>query len=162
MRLAIAAGLLLAGADSPAQSGGRIGSSLLLLIDASGSMGDPVGSGNPQAEIEAAKRSAIDALGRAAQTGSVEVAVLAFSGDCANPVPRHQEFTGDVDWLTAFIDSLQPGGGTPMADALLFANRFMHRNGHPGAADRMIMLLADGRTTAAMSTGRWQASRRAG
>ena len=117
----------LAGVQAQAQN---VGSSLLLLIDASGSMGDPVGGGNPQrSRIEAAKSAATAALGRAARTGSVEVAVLAFSGDCANPVPRHQDFTRDVDRLSAFIAGLQPGGGTPMADALLFANRFMGRNG---------------------------------
>ena len=132
------------GASALAQSSGRVGSSLLLLIDASGSMGDQVGSGNPQPKIDAAKQAAIAALGRAARTGAVEVAVLAFSGDCGDPVPRYQEFTRDVGRLTAFIGSLQPGGGTPMADALLFANRFMERNGHAGASDRMIMLLADG------------------
>ena len=127
-----------------AQASERIGSSLLLLIDASGSMGDAVGGGNPQAKIDAAKQAAIAALGRAARSGSVEIAVLAFSGDCANPVPSYQDFTRDVDRLTAFIGSLQPGGGTPMADALLFANRFMNQNGHPQALDQMIMLLADG------------------
>ena len=131
----------LAGVQAQAQN---VGSSLLLLIDASGSMGDPVGGGNPQRKIDAAKSAATAALGRAARSGSVEVAVLAFSGDCANPVPRHQDFTTDVDRLTAFIAGLQPGGGTPMADALLFANRFMARNGRAGARDRMIMLLADG------------------
>ena len=127
-----------------AQPRDRVASSLLLLIDASGSMGDPVGGGHPQAKIDAAKQAATAALGRAARGGAVEVAVLAFSGDCANPVPSHQPFTCDVDRLTAFINGLQPGGGTPMADALLFASRFMDQNGHPGAADRMIMLLADG------------------
>ena len=117
---------------------------MLLLIDASGSMGDEIGSGNSQVKIEAAKQAAIAALGRAAQSGSVEVAVLAFSGDCQNPVPHHQDFTGDVNRLTQFIGSLQPGGGTPMADALLFANRYMDKNGDAGASNRMIMLLADG------------------
>ena len=70
--------------------------------------------------------------------------MLAFSGDCQNPVPRYQDFTRDIDRLASFIDSLQPGGGTPMADALLFANRFLAANGSAGASDRMIMLLADG------------------
>ncbi len=127
-----------------AQVRGRVKSSLLLLIDASGSMGDPIGRGNSQVKIEAAKQAAIAALGRAANSGSVEVAVLAFSGDCKNPVPRYQDFTRDVSRLTQFINSLQPGGGTPMAEALLFANRYMHGNSDPGAATRMIMLLADG------------------
>ncbi len=129
---------------APAPGQGRVSSSLLLLIDASGSMGDPIGAGNAEVKIAAAKRAAAAALSRAAGGGSVEVAVLAFSGDCSNPVPRYQDFTRDVDRLTRFIASLQPGGGTPMADALLFANRFLARNGSASAADRMIMLLADG------------------
>ena len=129
---------------APAQGQRRVSSSLLLLIDASGSMGDAIGAGNAEVKIAAAKRAATAALSRAAGGGSVEVAVLAFSGDCSNPVPRYQDFTRDVDRLTRFIASLQPGGGTPMADALLFANRFLARNGSASAADRMIMLLADG------------------
>ena len=135
------------GLPGRSQSGGQARSSLLLLIDASGSMAHEIGSGNPQVKIDAAKQAAIAALGRAAQSGSVEVAVLAFSGDCQNPVPRHQDFTRDVDRLTRFIESLQPGGGTPMADALLFANRYMDRNGDAGASTRMIMLLADGQNS---------------
>ncbi len=130
--------------DALAQGHRRVSSSLLLLIDASGSMGDPIGGGNHEVKIEAAKRAAAAALSRAAGSGSVEVAVLAFSGDCQNPVPRYQDFTRDVSRLTQFLSSLQPGGGTPMADALLFANRFLARNGSAGASDRMIMLLADG------------------
>lgn len=127
-----------------AQGQRSVSSSLLLLIDASGSMGDEIGSGNSQVKIEAAKQAAIAALGRAAKSGSVEVAVLAFSGDCQNPVPRYQDFTRDVNQLTQFISSLRPGGGTPMADAVLFANRYMDKNGDSGATTRMIMLLADG------------------
>ena len=127
-----------------AQARGTVKSSLLLLIDASGSMGDPIGSGNSEVKIHAAKQAAVAALGRAAGSGSVEVAVLAFSGDCQNPVPRYQDFTRDVGRLTQFINSLQPGGGTPMAEALLFANRYMHGNGDTSASTRMIMLLADG------------------
>ena len=129
---------------APSQGQRRVSSSLLLLIDASGSMGDAIGAGNAEVKIAAAKRAATAALSRAAGGGSVEVAVLAFSGDCSNPVPRYQDFTRDVSRLTRFIASLQPGGGTPMADALLFANRFLARNGSAGASDRMIMLLADG------------------
>ena len=103
------------GPQAPAQRRGQVQSSLLLLIDASGSMGDEIGSGNSQVKIEAAKQAAIDALGRAAQGCSVEVAVLAFSGDCQDSVPRYQDFTREIDRLTQFIGSLQPGGGTPMA-----------------------------------------------
>ena len=142
--VALAVAVIGWGPQALSQNRGQVQSSLLLLIDASGSMGNEIGSGNSQVKIEAAKQAAIAALGSAAESGSVEVAVLAFSGDCQNPVPRHQDFTRDVDQLTQFIGSLQPGGGTPMADALLFANRFMEKNGDAGASTRMIMLLADG------------------
>ena len=142
--VALAVAVIGWGPQALAQNRGRVQSSLLLLIDASGSMGDAIGSGNSQVKIEAAKQAAIAALGRAAQSGSVEVAVLAFSGECQNPVPSYQDFTRDVNRLTQFIGSLQPGGGTPMADALLFANRYMDKNGDAGASTRMIMLLADG------------------
>lgn len=141
LTVAVAAGLIVWGSYAFAQSRGPVASRLLLLIDASGSMGDAIGSGNPQVKMAAAKQAAITALGRAAKSGAVEVAVLAFSGDCQNPVPRCQDFTRDVNQLTRFISSLQAGGGTPMADALRFANRYMAAN---GASSKMIMLLADG------------------
>ena len=142
--VAVAACLVLPGPESHSQTRGHVASSLLLLIDASGSMGSEVGGGNPAAKIEVAKQAAVAALGRAARSGSVEIAVLAFEGDCANPVPQYQDFTADVNRLTAFINGLQPGGGTPMADALLFANRFMANHGRASLSNRMILLLADG------------------
>ena len=144
LNVTVTAGVIVLGSQAFSQGQGHVASSLLLLIDASGSMGNAIGSGNPQVKIEAAKQAAITALGRAAKSGAVEVAVLAFSGDCQNPVPRYQDFTRDVHDLTRFISSLQPGGGTPMADALLFANRYMANNGDAGASNKMIMLLADG------------------
>ena len=143
-KVAVVVGLVLTGALSLAQPGARVGNSLLLLIDTSGSMGDQVGDGNPQAKIEVAKQAGIASLGPRRAPAQWRSPCWR-QWDCANPVPRYQDFTRDVDRLTAFIGSLQPGGGTPMADALLFANRFMDRNGHAGARNRMIMLLADGK-----------------
>ena len=94
--------------------------------------------------MEAAKKAALLAVERASKKMGVEVAVLAFEGDCNQPVPRYATFTNDFDALQRFIASLQPGGGTPMAPALLFANRFMRNNGASAARDQMIVLLADG------------------
>ena len=119
-------------------------SSLLLLIDTSGSMGGEVGGGNSEIKIEAAKSAALAAVEQAAQKRDVEVAVLAFEGDCSQPVSRYHGFTTDFPALAGFINGLQPGGGTPMAEAVLFANRFMKNEGAPGARDQMIVLLADG------------------
>ena len=114
------------------------------LIDTSGSMGNEVGGGNPEIKIEAAKSAALAAVEQAAQKRDVEVAVLAFEGDCSQPVSQYHGFTTDFSALARFINSLQPGGGTPMADAVLFANRFMKNEGVASARDHMIVLLADG------------------
>ena len=96
LRAALLLTVAILSSAAQAQPGDRVASSLLLLIDASGSMGDPVGGGHPQAKIDAAKQAATAALGRAARGGAVEVAVLAFSGDCANPVPNSQAATERV------------------------------------------------------------------
>ena len=132
--------LFLSGHSTP----GNPTSSLLLLIDTSGSMGDPVGGGNSEIKIEAARSAALAAVEQAARRRGVEVAVLAFEGDCSQPVPRYHGFTTDSAALAGFIRSLEPGGGTPMAEAVLVANRFMTNEGAGSARDQMIVLLADG------------------
>ncbi len=118
--------------------------SLLLLIDTSGSMKDEIGNGNPEIKIEAAKDAAIAAVDRALASGATEVAVMAFEGECANPISQYLAFTTDANELNRFIHGLQTGGGTPMAEAVLVANRFMQDNGTPGTHSQMIVLLADG------------------
>lgn len=118
--------------------------SLLLLIDTSDSMGDEIGNGNSDIKMRVAKNSALTAVNQATAQGLVEVAVLAFSGDCANPVPKHLDFTTDPERLSGFIRGLSPGGGTPMAEAVLFANNFMNRRRNSSTSDQMIVLLADG------------------
>ena len=129
---------------SPVSAAGKPKSSLLLLIDSSGSMGSEIGNGNSDIKIEAAQAAAQAAVAQATQKGLVEVAVLAFEGGCDNPVPKHLDFTTDTDKLINFIWSLSPGGGTPMAEAVLFANDFMKRNGVAGSTSQLIVLLADG------------------
>ena len=119
-------------------------SSLVLLIDVSGSMGGAIGNGNPEIKIAAAKEAASAGVRQAVQRGTVEVAILAFEGACTQPVPRYVDFTTDFGVLDRFISSLRPGGGTPMAPALLLANRFMKNEGASTARDHMIVLLADG------------------
>ena len=107
-------------------------------------MDEEIGSGNTEIKMESAKAAAIAAVVRALANRATEVAVLGFSGECHNPVSEHLDFTTDVHRLTRFINGLQPGGGTPMAEAVLVANRFMQSNRSPGASSQMIVLLADG------------------
>ena len=84
------------------------------------------------------------AIDRALATSATEVAVLGFSGDCSNPISERLGFTTDVNRLTRFINGLRADGGTPMADALRVANRFMADSRDPRARSQMIVLLADG------------------
>ena len=119
-------------------------SSLLLLIDVSGSMGSEIGNGNSEIKIQAAKQAASVAVEKATRKGTVEIAVLAFEGDCGDPVKNYADFTSDFDTLDNFIENLQPGGGTPMSEAVLFASQFMKVRGSHDAQDKMIVLLADG------------------
>ncbi len=107
-------------------------------------MDSEIGNGNTEIKIEAAKDAAIAAVDRALASAATEVAVLAFEGECDNPISQVLDFTTDVNRLTRFIRSLQAGGGTPMAEAVLVANRFMQDNGTAGTHSQMIVLLADG------------------
>ena len=136
--------LLILSAFTFADKNDTIKSSLLLLIDSSGSMSNAIGRGNRNIKIESAKRAAIESVAKAVENNLVEVAILAFEGDCSNPVPKYIDFTTDETKLTDFIYTLQSGGGTPMADAVLFANKFMQDHGKPNALSQMIVLLADG------------------
>ena len=124
--------------DRPAQTGHADpkdpASSLLLLIDVSGSMGDEVGNGNDEIKIEATA-----AVRQAAKKGTAEVAVFAFGGDCAQPVPRRAGFTTDYAALERFIGGLQPGGGTPSQAAN--SRPFLNAAASPTAATRAVDVL---------------------
>lgn len=119
-------------------------SSMILLIDSTGSMGDAISTSNPDIKIDVAKKAAEEAVIVATQKGLVEIAVLAFQGSCSDPVPDYLDFTTDTQKLVRFIRKLQPDGSTPMAPAVLFANDFMKKRGLDGAKSQLIVLLADG------------------
>ena len=108
--------------------------SLLLLIDVSGSM--------QGAKLDSAKRAAVDTIRKALRNKS-EVAILAFEGDCDDPIDRSIGFSRNEAALVAFVNGLSAEGGTPLATALEATNRFM--NQHAAASStQMILLLADG------------------
>ncbi len=109
--------------------------SLILLIDVSGSM--------KGAKLDSAKQAAIETIRKAVRNKS-EVAILAFEGDCGNPVERYIDFTGNENQLVAFIDGLSAQGGTPLATALDVSNRFMKQRKSAASKTQMILLLADG------------------
>jgi Mg-chelatase subunit ChlD len=111
----------------------RVEKSIVLLIDTSGSMAD----NNKIANAKLAAGQAVRKLGP-----STEVAILAFSGDCSNPVRIAHQFSNDSNSLIQAIESLSPGGGTPMAPALGVASQYMQQNGRGKSGE--IILMCDG------------------
>lgn len=110
-------------------------SSLLLLIDVSGSM--------QGSKLASAKKAAIDTI-RNALKSKTEVAVLAYEGDCNRPIHGSVGFSRSEGELIDFVNGLTADGGTPLASALEVTNRFMQQNRSSGSTTQMILLLADG------------------
>jgi hypothetical protein len=109
---------------------GQVTKSITLLFDASGSMGD-------DNKIDHAKTAAKQAIMNL--NDSTEVALIVFS-DC-NKIEAVQPFTSDKNLLTEKIDQIVPGGSTPLADAIDFANEYKI-NAH--STKRSIVLFTDG------------------
>lgn len=128
-------------AGGPAASTSGAGSnevraSMLLLIDASGSM--------QGSRIAEAKRAARDAIRRTASVPGTEFSVASFSGDCAQPQISVLPFTTDAQAADRFIQSITASGGTPLGPAVSHVNRFMDKNRTTSSKTQIIILLADG------------------
>ncbi len=125
-----------ASSSSPAARAGDAKASLLLLIDASGSM-----QGRRIAE---ARRAARDAIRRAARVPGTEFSVASFAGGCASPQISILPFTQDAQAAESFIEAITAGGGTPLGPAVSHVNRFMDAQRSAGSKTQLIILLADG------------------
>jgi Mg-chelatase subunit ChlD len=107
---------------------------VLILFDASGSMGD-------NGKIDQAKAAARSVLGKVGS--DTEVGLIVFY-DCGSIVVE-QEFTTDVQTILTRIESIQPSGSTPLADAISLAKDYIRRNASsPGAR---LVILSDGEET---------------
>jgi Mg-chelatase subunit ChlD len=115
----------------------EIGSSIILLIDTSGSMGD-------NGKIEQAKAAARIAARQVSKT--TEIAVLHFDGGCdAGAMRVAANFTTDQTKLLTAIEGLGPGGGTPMYIAAAAAAEYARKTGR--GKQKSIVLLSDGADT---------------
>lgn len=112
-------------------------SSLLILIDVSGSM-------DRNDRIGAAKRAAKETIRRAAARGATEFAVFSFTGSCSSPSIRNIPFGRDVSAAERFIDSLSAGGGTPLRPSLGIVNRYLATDKDDASESQQVILLADG------------------
>lgn len=115
----------------------EIASSIVLLIDTSGSMA----ANNKMAQAkDAAKRAARQV------SKTTEIAVLQFDGGCGPGAMRPASgFTTDLNTLLAAIDTLQPGNGTPMYISTAAAVRYAQDNGR--GKSRNVILMSDGADT---------------
>lgn len=110
-------------------------SSLALLLDVSGSM-----DGSKIIELrKAAKEVCLNAL-----ENNTEVSIIAFSGECDDPIKDWREFTMDAKELTEFIDDLDAYGGTPMYEALFVTSEYVKNNSAAGNKNKSIILMSDG------------------
>ena len=107
--------------------------SLILLIDTSGSMQD-------NGKIGQAKGAAINAVRK--MGAGTEVAVIAFSGSCAAPARVVHGFSTQNDAIVQSIEGLSTGGGTPMVAAIGFATDYLTKNARGKTAE--IILMCDG------------------
>ena len=94
-------------------------------------------------KLSSAKQAAISTIRKAIKS-KTEIAILAFEGNCANPIDSSIGFTRNENQLVAFVNSLTAQGGTPLATALEATNRFMKQRKSAVSRTQMILLLADG------------------
>jgi hypothetical protein len=107
--------------------------SIVLLLDKSGTMAT-------DNKMEDAKTAAISSLANLNKT--TEIGVIAYSGGCEERFPAVAEFSQDSVCLTQAIESIQPGGGTPMSPALFQAEEFLRKSAHGKRG--LIVLLCGG------------------
>jgi magnesium chelatase subunit D len=147
--------------DSPAVRAGdlrearreqRVGNLLVLAVDASGSMGAPQ-------RMEAVKGAVLGLLVDAYQRRD-RVALVAFRGDGAEVLLRA---TGSIEVARARLADLPTGGRTPLAAGIetALAVAAASANGSSGRRP-LLVLVSDGRATAARDGDPVAAARQAG
>ncbi len=109
--------------------------SIILLLDVSGSMDGY--------KLRALKSAAYQTC-QSAIMNSAEVAVLAFSGNCKDPIYFTLDFTQDINQITDKISYLYAGGGTPLYEAYQLACEYMWKNSAKSNSNKVILLMTDG------------------
>lgn len=124
-------------------------SSVLVLMDVSGSMGEDAGTGNSR--LTEAISSAQNTLGHFRSTD--ELGVWVFTTGISSPYGDGVAVIRDVDQLAGSRETLSdelgnliPLNGTPMYDATAAAHEFMSERAEPGRINAII-LLSDGEDT---------------
>ncbi|HEX2935568.1 MAG TPA: vWA domain-containing protein [Bacteroidales bacterium] len=112
--------------------------SILLLIDASGSM-----QGLKMDSVKSAAKQIITMM----LPCNTEFAIMGFTGDKDNAVPFRLDFTTDRTNLFTFIDKLKPWGGTRIGAALKTGSLYLKSHSQINKRSKpIIILLSDGRS----------------
>ena len=126
-------------------------SSVLELIDISGSMDDPIGDGRSRLDgaIEGAQTTldhfrSTDNVGIWAFTTEIQSEV----GEGIEPLRDVTPLESDAERLSSALEDLRyaPRNGTPLYDAILTAYEFMNERAEPGRINA-IVVLSDGEDT---------------
>ena len=126
----------------PARSASLSDPSVILVVDTSGSMSDPVGLGNSNRKIDEAK-SALSTLVNGL-SGAINVGIRSFDGDCSDGGILRVPVAGfDKPRLLQAVGQLTPGGGTPIPQALRAAIGDLPAS----STKRSVVLISDGQSS---------------
>jgi len=120
--------------------GETVTDSVILIIDASSSMGE-YNEDDTALKIDDAKKAAVDAMDEL--NGSTEVALIVFY-DCGKII-LEQPFTTDLSYVKARIENIKTDGYTPLADSIEMAILYMKNNS--SGDEGVIIILTDGGET---------------
>jgi hypothetical protein len=116
------------------------GRDILIVFDASGSMGDIISSG--ETKIDVAKKAVDGFLDGLASSDRVGLIVFY---DCDN-IQTKVHFTKNHDSVSTALKYVYPDGGTPIADSLTYAWNYLKQNANSGNS-WYIILFTDGKDT---------------
>ncbi|WP_429058647.1 retention module-containing protein [Aeromonas veronii] len=121
---------------------------LMMILDISGSMGDPSGY-QGMTRMQVMQRSALELLDKYSAYGTVMVNIITFASSATNPT----SIWVNVDVAKSTILGLQPSGGTNYDDALNEAIKAFGDTGRQTNAQNVSYFMSDGQPTANALSG---------
>ncbi|MGL6452248.1 type I secretion C-terminal target domain-containing protein, partial [Aeromonas veronii] len=121
---------------------------LMLILDISGSMGDPSGY-QGMTRMQVMQKSALELLDKYSAYGTVMVNIITFASSATNPT----NIWVNVDVAKSTILGLQPSGGTNYDDALNEAIKAFGDTGRQTNAQNVSYFMSDGQPTANALSG---------
>ncbi|MFM5359915.1 type I secretion C-terminal target domain-containing protein, partial [Aeromonas veronii] len=121
---------------------------LMLILDISGSMGDPSGY-QGMTRMQVMQKSALELLDKYSAYGTVMVNIITFASSATNPT----SVWVNVDVAKSTILGLQPSGGTNYDDALNEAIKAFGDTGRQTNAQNVSYFMSDGQPTANALSG---------